>query len=71
QSHHDQLVTLGKGKLIALGEIGNAPTPETLKTQNKFAWFMIWTGFTSPRLNTPEALKAIYDRPNTVNWEKK
>jgi len=71
QSHHDQLITLGKGKLIALGEIGNAPTPEILKTQNKFAWFMIWAGFTAPRLNTPEALKAIYDSPNTVNREKK
>ncbi|MDR1258368.1 MAG: glycoside hydrolase family 26 protein [Tannerellaceae bacterium] len=70
QSHHDQLIELGKGKLIALGEIGNVPTPETLETQNKFAWFMIWAGFTSPRFNTPEAIKALYDRPNTVNWEQ-
>ncbi|MDR0973986.1 MAG: glycoside hydrolase family 26 protein [Prevotellaceae bacterium] len=68
QSHHDQLVELGKGKLIALGEIGHVPTLETLKTQNKFAWFMIWTGFTAPQTNTPEALKAIFDRPETVNW---
>ncbi|GHT13133.1 hypothetical protein FACS189426_17600 [Bacteroidia bacterium] len=71
QSHHDQLIELGKGKLIALGEIGNVPTPETLETQNKFAWFMIWTGFTAPRFNTPEALKALYNRPNTISFEPK
>ncbi|GHV07057.1 hypothetical protein FACS189416_7770 [Bacteroidia bacterium] len=69
QSHHDQLIDLGQGKLIALGEIGNVPTPETLETQNKFAWFMIWSGFTGPRANTPEALRALYTRPNTVTWE--
>ncbi|MDR1555903.1 MAG: glycoside hydrolase family 26 protein [Tannerellaceae bacterium] len=69
QSHHDQLIELGKGKLIALGEIGNVPTPEILETQNKYAWFMIWAGFTLPQLNTPEAIKALYDRPNTVCWE--
>ncbi len=60
QSHHDQLIQLGKGKLIALGEIGQVPTPETLSVQNKYAWFMIWTGFTSPRFNSQEALKALY-----------
>ena len=71
QSHHDQLIELGKGKLIALGEIGNVPTPEMLKTQNKYAWFMIWTGFTSSRSNSPEALKNIFNMPGTINWEPK
>jgi mannan endo-1,4-beta-mannosidase len=69
QSHHDQLLELGKGKLIALGEIGNVPTPGTLATQNKYAWFMIWTGFTAPRLNPREALQALYTLPNVVTWE--
>jgi len=71
QSHHDQLIELGKGKLIALGEIGNIPTPEILKEQNKYAWFMIWTGFTSERYTTPEALKGIFTSPNTINWKAK
>ena len=71
QSHHDQLIALGGGKLIALGEIGQVATPETLDAQNKFAWFMIWSGFTAPRMNYPEAIEALYDRPGTVTWEQK
>ena len=71
QSHHDELITLGKGKLIALGEIGNVPTPEVLEKQNKFAWFMIWTTFTAPRYNSPEAIKAVFDYPGTICWEQK
>lgn len=69
QSHHDQLIELGRGKLIALGEIGNVPAPEILETQNRYAWFMIWAGFTSPRLNSPEAIRALYTMPNVVTWE--
>ena len=70
QSHHDDLIALGKGKLIALGEIGNVPTPEILEKQNKYAWFMIWTGFTSPRINSEEALKNLFTSPHTLNWEQ-
>lgn len=67
QSHHDQLLELGEGKLIALGELGSLPTPEDLKTMNRYAWFMLWTGFTDEKYNTGEDLKAIFDRPNTVS----
>ena len=67
QSHHDQLVKLGKGKLIALGEIGSLPTPEQLRSMNKFAWFMIWSGFTGERYNTPADLKAIFTMPEVIN----
>jgi mannan endo-1,4-beta-mannosidase len=42
QSHHDQLVELGGGKLIALGEVGNAPTPEIYDNQPRWSWFMVW-----------------------------
>ena len=66
QSHHDQLIELGGGKLIALGELGNLPKPEDLDTQNRFAWFMIWTNFTGEYFNKPEDIKAIFDRPGTV-----
>lgn len=69
QSHHDQLVELGGGKLIAIGELGSLPTPEQLKAMNKFAWFMIWTGFTSNNYNTLEDIKAIFELENVVNYE--
>ena len=69
QSHHDQLVKLGKGKLIALGELGSLPTPEQLQKMNRFAWFMIWTGFTSDKYNTLDELKAVFEMPNVVNYK--
>ncbi|MDR1938110.1 MAG: glycoside hydrolase family 26 protein, partial [Tannerellaceae bacterium] len=70
QSHHDQLLTLGKGKLIALGEIGQLPSPETLSVQNKYAWFMIWTGFTAPHINSRDAIHNLYSMPNVLTWGK-
>lgn len=69
QEHHDQLVELGEGKLIALGELGDLPTPEKLASMNKFAWFMVWTGFTHDRYNTIEELKDIFTLPNVVNFD--
>ena len=68
QSHHDQLVSLGKGKLIALGEIGSLPSPEQLKKMDRFAWFMVWTGFTSDKYNSLDELKAIFSMPNVINY---
>lgn len=69
QEHHDQLVELGEGKLIALGELGDLPTPEKLASMNKFAWFMVWTGFTHDRHNTIEELKDIFTLPNVINFD--
>ena len=71
QEHHDQLAELGEGKLIALGELGDLPTPEKLASMNKFAWFMVWTGFTHDRYNTIEELKDIFTLPNVVNFDNK
>jgi len=45
QSHHDQLVALAKGKLIALGEVGVMPTPQILTAQPEWSWFMCWASF--------------------------
>jgi len=62
QSHHDQLVDLGKGKLIALGEVGNLPTPEVLEQQPMWSWFMCWAHFPWA-YNTREQVKSIYGSP--------
>lgn len=69
QEHHDQLLELGEGKLIALGELGNLPTPQKLASMNKFAWFMVWTGFTHDRYNTLEQLNAIFGLDNVINFQ--
>jgi len=42
QSHHDQLAALGKGKPIALGEVGEIPTPGILLEQTQWSWYMPW-----------------------------
>ena len=42
QSHHDDLLKLGMGKPIAIGEAAPPPTPEILSAQNHWAWFMPW-----------------------------
>ncbi len=60
QSHHDDLLKLAAGKPIALGEVGNLPTPEILKSQNNWTWFMPW-GNLVLRSNTVEDIKQLYD----------
>jgi mannan endo-1,4-beta-mannosidase len=42
QSHHDDLLKLAGGKPIALGEVGDVPSPEVLSSQTNWTWFMPW-----------------------------
>jgi mannan endo-1,4-beta-mannosidase len=56
QSHHDDLLKLAAGKPIALGEVGDPPSPEILDRQPQWTWFMPW--FLQSR--DPDALKKIY-----------
>lgn len=66
QTHHDDLLELAAGKPIALGEVGTAPTPEILRRQPKWVWFMIWSGFLTYD-NTPESLRALFHDARTLN----
>ncbi len=59
QSHHDQLVELGKGKVIALGEVGALPSPDILKQQPEWTWFMCWAHFPWTH-NTREQVLELY-----------
>jgi mannobiose 2-epimerase len=68
QSHHDDLVNLGQGKLIALGEVGEVPTPEILTRQPRWTWFMIWGNFVDTH-NTPQQMRALYNYPRVVSHE--
>ncbi len=44
QAYYDSLLVLAKGKPVALGEVGNPPTPEVLKRQPKWTYYVIWAG---------------------------
>lgn len=69
QSHHDQLVNLGKGKLIALGEVGNLPTPEILDQQPQWVWFMCWAHFPWA-YNKREQVQNIYNAPRVLTLDE-
>jgi mannan endo-1,4-beta-mannosidase len=67
-SHHDQLLELGKGKPIALGEVDHIPTREILEKQDRWTWFMPW-GWVLFLANEEALIKTIYrsDRVLTLD----
>lgn len=69
QSHHDELLELGQGKLITLGEVGDLPTPEQYESQKSWSWFMTWGYFIQNRKNVNLA-PVIYDHPHTLTLDR-
>ncbi len=67
-SHHDDLLELAAGKLIALGEVGELPTPEILQQQPQWVWFMGWANWLF-KANEPEAVKALYNSPRVLSMQ--
>ena len=41
---YNEILTIANGKPIGLGEVGSIPTPEVLKAQPKWAFYMTWGG---------------------------
>jgi mannan endo-1,4-beta-mannosidase len=39
---YQDLLALADGKPIALGEVGHVPSPEVLRQQPRWSWFMLW-----------------------------
>lgn len=69
QSHHDELVALGKGKIISLGEVGALPSTAVYEEQPQWSWFMPWGYFILNRDNVKIA-KEIYNHPRSINLDK-
>lgn len=59
KSDHDQLLKLGKGKPIAMGEVGAFPGAEVFEEQPYWVWFMAWSNSNYNR-NPVEKVKEIY-----------
>lgn len=70
QDTHDQLVELGEGRLLALGEVGELPTAEQLSHYNRYAWFMLWTSFSEDKYNTISVLHDVFASPRVVNKQE-
>ena len=63
QSYYDDLNALSDGKVLAISECGNPPTPEIYKTQPKWTWWMKWAvGKPQPGATTQSARRNL--RPN-------
>lgn len=69
QSHHDELIILGGGKPIALGEVGNLPTEEILAQQPNWSWFMPW-GWILFISDKPEVIKAIMSSEKVLTLDE-
>jgi mannan endo-1,4-beta-mannosidase len=65
----DDLVRLAGGKPVALGEVGDLPTPEILDRQPQWRWFMTWTNFLENN-NTPEEILALYRSPRVLTRDE-
>jgi mannan endo-1,4-beta-mannosidase len=68
-SHYDQLLALGKGKPVALGEVGELPSAEILQQQPNWAWFMSW-GWILFLANEPDRIKAIYHSERVLTLDR-
>lgn len=66
QSHHDDLVTLAGDKPIALGEVGQLPTPAIIAAQPQWTWFMGWADFIH-KVNSPDSVRTLYNANRTLN----
>ncbi|MNM93842.1 Mannan endo-1,4-beta-mannosidase [compost metagenome] len=66
QSHYDSLMKLGKGKLVGIGENGQLPSLDAVKTTQPYAWFMTW-GKELRLCNTDDVIKNLYSDSCVMN----
>jgi len=69
QSHHDDLLKLAAGKPIALGEVGDIPSPQVLSRQKHWVWFMPWFS-NMYRPGPGEAVKETYHLPQVLTKDE-
>jgi len=69
RNQYDQLLALAKDKPIALAEVGAAPSPEIMKAQPRWTWFMVWDDPTegSPTAHT---IRAAYNSDLAVSLDQ-
>lgn len=74
QSHHDELVALGGGKPVAMGEIGQLPREVSVfEEQPAWTWFMVWGYFVSGHRGDENHLalvRSIYDSPRVLTLDE-
>ncbi len=58
--NYADLVSLANGKPVAMGEVGEPPSPATLDRQPQWTWFMPWPPFGALARDNPAKLRALY-----------
>lgn len=66
--YYDEAVKIAAGKPVALGEVGPIPSPEVLKAQPKWTYFMTWSEFVEENNPLP-AVQTTYSDPSVINRE--
>jgi mannan endo-1,4-beta-mannosidase len=69
REQYDQLLALAKDKPIALAEVGAAPSPEILKEQPRWTWFMFWGDPMEWRGRARE-IRAAYNCDQVITFDK-
>jgi mannan endo-1,4-beta-mannosidase len=69
REQYDQLLALAKDKPIALAEVGAAPSPEILKEQPRWTWFMFWGDPMEWRGRARE-IRAAYNCYQVITFDK-
>jgi mannan endo-1,4-beta-mannosidase len=69
KEQYDQLLALAKDKPIALAEVGAVPSPEILKEQPRWTWFMYW-GDPPDGGTEGQAIRTIYNCDQTITFDK-
>ena len=64
--NYEDLLKLANGKPIAMGEVGEPPSPETITEQPKWTWFMPWPPFGALARDNPAKLRALYADPRAL-----
>ncbi len=71
--NYSKLLQMADGKPIAIGECGKLPTPDILRRQPYWCWFMCWAGFFTKH-NETEIAVDLYRAPvvrtrRRVQWK--
>lgn len=67
QRHYDELLRLGEGRPIGIGENGELPNIEALRaSQPRYAWFMTWPEFLTNN-NSLATIQSVFSHPYTLN----
>ncbi len=64
--YESMLALAGERKPVALAEVGTLPTRETLASQPRWAYMMVWSEFAEDH-NTPSQLRSIFNAPEVID----